>query len=221
MRILVVEDDALLGDGIQAGLKQQGFGVDWVRDGVAALHAIENEPYAAVVLDLGLPRRSGLEVLKHLRQEKNPVPVLILTARDTVEDRITGLDAGADDYLIKPFDLGELSARLRALIRRAGGQAAALLAVGALSLDPAARTVSYRSEAKTLSAREFDLLQVFMSNAGRVLSREQLASALYAWGEEIESNAIDVHLHHLRKKISPDIVQTLRGVGYLMPKDIS
>jgi two-component system OmpR family response regulator/two-component system response regulator QseB len=219
MRILVVEDDALLGDGIQAGLKQQGFGVDWVRDGVAALHAIENEPYAAVVLDLGLPRRSGLEVLKHLRQEKNPVPVLILTARDTVEDRITGLDAGADDYLIKPFDLGELSARLRALIRRAGGQAAAILTVGELSLDPAARTVSYRGEAKTLSAREFDLLQVFMNNAGRVLNREQLVSALYAWGEEIESNAIDVHLHHLRKKLSPDIVQTLRGVGYLMPKE--
>lgn len=220
MRILVVEDDALLGDGIQAGLKQQGFGVDWVRDGVAAAHAVECEPYAAVVLDLGLPRRSGLDVLKQLRQANNPLPVLILTARDTVEDRITGLDAGADDYLIKPFDLGELSARLRALIRRASGQASAVLSVGALSLDPAARTVSYRAEPKALSAREFDLLQVFMNNAGRVLSREQLASALYAWGEEIESNAIDVHLHHLRKKLSPDIVQTLRGVGYLMPKDI-
>ncbi len=221
MRILVVEDDALLGDGIQAGLKQQGFGVDWVRDGVAAAHAVDCEPYAAVVLDLGLPRRSGLDVLKQLRQANNPLPVLILTARDTVEDRITGLDAGADDYLIKPFDLGELSARLRALIRRAGGQAAAVLSVGALSLDPAARTVSYRGEPKALSAREFDLLQVFMNNAGRVLNREQLASALYAWGEEIESNAIDVHLHHLRKKLSPDIVQTLRGVGYLMPRELA
>ncbi len=221
MRILVVEDDALLGDGIQAGLKQQGFGVDWVRDGVAAQHAVENEPFAAVVLDLGLPRRSGLEVLKSLRQQNNSVPVLILTARDTVDDRITGLDAGADDYLVKPFDLGELSARLRALIRRAGGQASPVIAVGALSLDPAARTVSYRGEEKALSAREFDLLQVFMNNAGRVLNREQLASALYAWGEEIESNAIDVHLHHLRRKISPDIVQTLRGVGYLMPKEVA
>lgn len=220
MRILVVEDDALLGDGIQAGLRQQGFGVDWVRDGAAAVHAIESEPFAAVVLDLGLPRRSGLDVLRHLRQEKNAVPVLILTARDTVQDRITGLDAGADDYLIKPFDLGELSARLRALIRRASGSPAAILSVGALSLDPAARTVSYRNEPKSLSAREFDLLQVFMANAGRVLSREQLAASLYAWGEEIESNAIDVHLHHLRKKLSPDIVQTLRGVGYLMPKDV-
>lgn len=220
MRILVVEDDSLLGDGIQAGLRQHGFTVDWVRDGVAAMHAIEAEPYTAVVLDLGLPRRSGLEVLKHLRQEKNPVPVLILTARDTVEDRITGLDAGADDYLVKPFDLGELSARLRALIRRASGSASAIITIGPLSLDPAARIVSYHNEAKSLSAREFDLLQVFMSNAGRVLTREQLASALYAWGEEIESNAIDVHLHHLRKKLSPDIVQTLRGVGYLMPKEL-
>jgi DNA-binding response OmpR family regulator len=220
MRILVVEDDALLGDGIQAGLRQQGFTADWVRDGVAAAHAIESEPYVAVVLDLGLPRRSGLDVLKHLRQANNPVPVLILTARDTVEDRITGLDTGADDYLVKPFDLGELSARLRALIRRASGTPAAVLTVGALRLDPAARTVSYHDEPKTLSAKEFGLLQVFMANAGRVLTRDQLAASLYAWGEEIESNAIDVHLHHLRKKISPNIVQTLRGVGYLMPKDI-
>jgi two-component system OmpR family response regulator/two-component system response regulator QseB len=221
MRILVVEDDALLGDGILAGLRQRGFTVDWVRDGMAATLAVESEPYAAVVLDLGLPRRSGLEVLKHLRQESNSVPVLILTARDTVEDRITGLDAGADDYLVKPFDLGELSARLRALIRRASGQPTPLITVGALSLDPAARTVTYHDEVRILSAREFDLLQVFMNNAGRVLTREQLASALYAWGEEIESNAIDVHLHHLRRKLAPDIVQTLRGVGYLMPKEVS
>jgi two-component system OmpR family response regulator/two-component system response regulator QseB len=220
MRVLIVEDDALLGDGIQAGLKQQGFTVDWVRDGMAAEHAIEAESYAAVVLDLGLPRRSGLDVLKQLRVASNPVPVLILTARDTVEDRITGLDTGADDYLIKPFDLGELSARLRALIRRASGSPAAVLSVGALSLDPAARTVMFRNEPRTLSAREFDLLQVFMLNAGRVLPREQLVSSLYAWGEEIESNAIDVHLHHLRKKLAPEIVQTLRGVGYILPKDI-
>ena len=220
MRVLVVEDDALLGDGIEAGLRQQGFSVDWVRDGVAAAHAIEAEPYAAIVLDLGLPRRSGLEVLKELRLARNPVPVLILTARDTVGDRIAGLDAGADDYLIKPFDLGELSARLRALIRRAGGSPAAVLSVGPLSLDPAGRTVTFRDEPKQLSAREFDLLQVFMLNAGRVLTREQLVSSLYAWGEEIESNAIDVHLHHLRKKLAPEIVQTLRGIGYILPKDI-
>ena len=220
MRILVVEDNALLGDGIQAGLKRQGFTVDWVQDGVAASLAIGNEPYAAVVLDLGLPRRSGLEVLKLMRQAHNSVPVLILTARDGIDDRIVGLDAGADDYLVKPFDLGELSARLRALIRRSGGHAAAVLTVGALSLDPAGRTVVFRNEPKTLSAREFDLLQVLMNNAGRVMSRDQITSALYAWGEEIESNAIDVHLHHLRRKLSPDIVQTLRGVGYILPREV-
>jgi len=221
MRVLVVEDNVLLGDGIQAGLKQHGFSADWVQDGIAAGLAVENEIYAAVVLDLGLPRRSGLEVLKQLRQAHNAVPVLILTARDTVKDRIVGLDAGADDYLVKPFDLGELSARLRALIRRASGQAAAVLTVGVLNLDPASRTVVFRNEPVILSAKEFDLLHVLMNSAGRVLSREQLASALYAWGEEVESNALDVHLHHLRKKLAPDVVQTLRGVGYMMPKDIA
>lgn len=220
MRILVVEDSTLLGDGIQTGLRQHGFTVDWVQDGVAADIAIKAESYAAVVLDLGLPRRSGLDVLKGMRQSHNATPVLILTARDAIEDRVSGLDAGADDYLVKPFDLDELAARLRALIRRSGGRAASTLTIGTLTLDPAARTVTYRDEEKALSAREFDLLHVLMSNAGRAMSREQLASALYAWGEEIESNAIDVHLHHLRKKLSPEIVQTLRGVGYLMPREI-
>lgn len=220
MRVLVVEDNALLGDGIQVGLKQHGFSADWVQDGIAASLAIENEAYAVVVLDLGLPRRSGLEVLKQLRAAHNPVPVLILTARDRIEDRIAGLDAGADDYLVKPFDLGELSARLRALIRRANGQPTAVLAVGALSLDPASRTVVFRNQSIMLSAKEFGLLHVLMNSAGRVLSREQLTSALYAWGEEIESNALDVHLHHLRKKLAPEVVQTLRGVGYMMPREI-
>ncbi len=220
MRILVVEDNTLLGDGIQTGLRQHGFTVDWVQDGVAADLAIKGEPYAAVVLDLGLPRRSGLEVLRDMRHSCNATPVLILTARDAIEDRVAGLDAGADDYLVKPFDLNELSARLRALIRRAGGHASAVLTVGALSLDPAGRTVTFRNEPKTLSTREFDLLHALMNHAGRVMSREQIMSALYAWGEEIESNAIDVHLHHLRRKLSPDVVQTLRGVGYMLPKDI-
>ena len=220
MRILVVEDNTLLGDGIQAGLRQQGFTVDWVQDGVAASLAIDGEPYSAIVLDLGLPKRSGLDVLKAMRQARNATPVLILTARDAIEDRVTGLDTGADDYLVKPFDLSELAARLRALIRRAGGHASAVLTAGALSLDPAGRTVTFRNEPVTLSVKEFDLLHVLMNQAGRVLSRDQIMSALYAWGEEIESNAIDVHLHHLRKKLSPDIVQTLRGVGYMLPKDI-
>lgn len=220
MRVLVVEDDDLLGDAVQAGLKQHGFKADWVHDGIAAGLAIASEPYAAIVLDLGLPRRSGLDVLKQLRQTGNPVPVLILTARDTVADRISGLDAGADDYLIKPFDMGELSARLRALIRRIAGSPDPVLTVGALCLDPAGRTVSFRGALKVISTKEFDLLQTLMLNAGRVMSREQLSSALYAWGEEVESNAIDVHLHHLRKKLAPEIVQTIRGVGFMLPKGI-
>ena len=221
MRVLVVEDDALLGDAIQAGLRQKGFVADWVRDGAAADLALEAATHAAVVLDLGLPRRSGLEVLAKLRARKDPVPVLILTARDTVEDRIGGLDAGADDYLVKPFDMGELAARLRALLRRGAGSASAALEVGALSLDPATREVAWRGEAKALSPKEFALLQAFMANAGRVLSREQLEEKLYGWGEEVESNALEVHLHHLRRKISPGVVQTLRGVGYVMPKDLA
>ena len=221
MRVLVVEDDALLGDAIQAGLRQRGFIADWVRDGAAADLALEGGTHAAVVLDLGLPRRSGLEVLARLRARKDPVPVLILTARDTVEDRIGGLDAGADDYLVKPFDLGELAARLRALTRRAGGSASAALVVGALSLDPASREVTWRGEPRPLSRKEFSLLHAFMLNAGRVMTREQLEEKLYGWGEEIESNAMEVHLHHLRRKIGPGVVQTLRGVGYMMPRDLA
>ena len=219
MRVLVVEDDALLGDAIQAGLRQQGFVADWVRDGVAADLALESGTHDAAVLDIGLPRRSGLEVLARLRGRKDKVPVLILTARDTVEDRIAGLDAGADDYLVKPFDMGELAARLRALTRRAGGSPSAKLVVGALSLDPASRDVTWRGEPRPLSRKEFALLHAFMLGAGKVLTRAELEERLYGWGEEIESNALEVHLHHLRRKLHPGIVQTIRGVGYLMPKD--
>jgi len=219
MRILLVEDDALLGDGVQAGLGQSGFNVDWVRDGIAGELALRTGEYAGVVLDLGLPRLSGLELLQRLRRSGNKVPVLILTARDGVADRIKGLDGGADDYLIKPFDLNELAARLRALVRRSRGEAAPTLRVGELELDPAARCVSFRGQPVELSLREFALLQELMLNAGRVLSREQLAQKLYAWGEEIESNAIEVHVHHLRRKLAPDLVRTVRGVGYLLPRD--
>ena len=221
MRVLLVEDDALLGDGLQAGLRQRGFVVDWVRDGVAAGLALESEAHAAVVLDLGLPRRSGLEVLAKTRARRNAVPVLILTARDTVDDRIAGLDAGADDYLVKPCDLGELAARLRALARRAGGSASASIRVGALSLDPASREVTFRGEAKALSPKEFLLLQAFMLSPARVLTREQLEEKLYGWGEETGSNALEVHIHHLRRKIAPNVIQTLRGVGYVLPKDLA
>lgn len=223
MRVLVVEDDALLGDAIQAGLKQSGYAVDWMQDGVSAEQALATEPYVAVVLDLGLPRLSGLEVLSRLRsrnvQKNIHTPVLILTAMDTVDDRIKGLDAGADDYLVKPFDMGELAARLRALIRRAGGQPEPLLQVAGVKLDPAAHSVLYQDKPVELSAREFSVLHALMLNAGKVLSRTQLEEQLYAWGDEIESNAVEVHIHHLRRKLFPALVQTIRGIGYLMPRD--
>ena len=219
MRILLVEDDRLLGDGVQAGLAQSGFTVDWVKDGIAAELALKTGEYAGVVLDLGLPRLSGLDLLARLRRGGDKVPVLILTARDRVEDRIKGLDGGADDYVVKPFDLHELAARLRALVRRSRGEAAPELRVGEIELDPAARRVRFRGQPVELSVREFALLQELMLNAGRVLSREQLAQRLYSWGEEIESNAIEVHVHHLRRKLAPELVRTVRGVGYLLPRE--
>jgi len=218
MRILVVEDDPLLGDGLKAGLAQAGFATDWVRDGVAADLALKVDSHAAVVLDLGLPRLEGLEVLRRMRAAGDRTPVLVLTARDAVEDRIKGLDSGADDYVLKPFDLHELAARLRALIRRSAGEAAALLRVGELELDPAARCVQFKGRSVELPAREFALLHALMLAAGRVLTREQLAERLYAWGEEVESNAIDVHVHHLRRRLGPALIRTVRGVGYLLPR---
>jgi two-component system OmpR family response regulator/two-component system response regulator QseB len=219
MRILVVEDDRLLGDALVVGLRQAGFTVDWLQDGVAADEALQNEDYAAVVLDLGLPRRPGLEVLRRQRARRNPAPVLILTARDTVPDRIEGLDEGADDYLTKPFDMGELAARLRALVRRATGSPMPRLMVQGIELDPAAHRVSFRNLPVELSAKEFAVLHVLMSNAGRVLSRRQLEEHLYAWGEEIESNAVEVYIHNLRRKLSPGLIHTIRGVGYIIRKD--
>ena len=219
MRILIVEDDPLLGDAFRVGLRQAGFETDWVRDGVAAAHALKTEPYGAVVLDLGLPRLEGLELMRRLRAAGNKVPVVIVTARDAVEDRVQGLDSGADDYVVKPVDLQELAARLRALIRRARGEAAPVLRVGELALEPAAHRVTFRGRAVELQAREFALLQELMANAGRVLSREQLEQRLYAWGEEVESNAVEVHIHHLRRKLAPGLIRTVRGVGYLMPRE--
>jgi two-component system OmpR family response regulator/two-component system response regulator QseB len=219
MRILLVEDDPLLGDAVQAGLKQAGHAVDWAQDGIAAETALAAEDYAAVVLDLGLPRKGGLEVLRSLRARKRSLPVLVLTARDTVEDRITGLDAGADDYLVKPFDLGELNARLRALLRRAGGQPAPVLAAAGITLDPATRTVSSAGKPVEVSAREFALLEALMQHPGRALSRAQLEEQLYGWGEEVGSNAVEVHVHNLRRKLGPDAIRTLRGVGYVMARN--
>jgi two-component system OmpR family response regulator/two-component system response regulator QseB len=218
MRILVVEDDTLLGDALAAGLRQAGFDVDWVHDGPAALIASEHEPYAAVVLDLGLPRLSGLDVLRKMRSRGTKAPVLILTARDAVDDRVRGLDGGADDYVVKPVDLAELAARLRALVRRADGEATPELVLGDLRLDPAAHRVAFRNAPVALQPREFALLHELMRNAGRVLSREQLEQRLYAWGEEPGSNAVEVYVHHLRRKLRPDLIRTIRGVGYLMPR---
>ncbi len=217
MRVLVIEDDLLLGDAIQAGLKQAGYAVDWMKDGVAADQALSTEPYVAAVLDLGLPRMSGLEVLQRLRNRNSPIPVLILTAMDTVEDRIKGLDAGADDYLVKPFDMGELSARLRALVRRASGKVAAALQVAGVELDAAAHQVLYQHQPIELPAKEFAVLHALMLNVGRVLSRTQIEEQLYAWGEEVESNAVEVHIHQLRRKLFPELIETIRGVGYLIP----
>lgn len=216
MRVLVVEDDALLGDAIQAGLKQSGYAVDWLRDGVAADQALSTEPYAALVLDWGLPRLSGIEVLRRLRERKADIPVILLTARDTVSDRIQGLDSGADDYLVKPFDMGELTARLRALVRRASGSTTPSLIAGEAELDPAGHEVTYQGKPVELSAKEFAVLHALMLSRGKVLSRAQLEEKLYAWGEEVESNAVEVYIHHLRRKLSPTLVETIRGVGYLI-----
>lgn len=219
MRILLAEDDALLGDGLRAGLRQLGFLVDWVRDGEAAERELRAQPYEAAVLDLGLPRKDGLDVLAAIRRTGLTTPVLVLTARDAVPDRIRGLDAGADDYVLKPVDLHELAARLRALVRRAHGQPQECLIAQNVVLDPAARSVRQAGEPVSLSTREFDLLQAFMLGANRVLSREQLEQQLYSWGQEVESNAVEVHIHNLRRKLGTALIHTVRGVGYMLVRD--
>lgn len=216
MRILLVEDDALLGDGLRAGLMLDGYGVDWARDGEAARLAWLAEDYDACVLDLGLPRRDGLAVLKEVRARGKRTPVLILTARDTTADKVAGLDAGADDYLLKPFELEELQARLRALLRRASGTSAPLLRHGDLALDPAARRVTLADAQIALSAREYALLYDFITHKGHIRSRQELENSLYAWGEEVESNTVEVYIHHLRKKIGADMIRTVRGLGYVL-----
>ncbi|CAN6132107.1 OmpR Response regulators consisting of a CheY-like receiver domain and a winged-helix DNA-binding domain [Methylophilaceae bacterium] len=218
MKLLLVEDDALLGDGVRAGLKQAGFAVDWVQDGLAAKVALDSEDYDLLVLDLGLPKLSGMELLKSVRAKRASLPVLILTARDTVADRVAGLNAGADDYLVKPFDLDELIARLNALLRRSAGQVELTLQHGAIELTPASHQVRLAGTDVSMSAREFSLLHTLLLHTGRVHSREQLEQTLYGWGEEVESNAIEVHVHHLRKKLGSDLIRTLRGVGYVIDK---
>jgi two-component system OmpR family response regulator/two-component system response regulator QseB len=220
MRILLVEDDRLLGDGLQAGLTQAGYAVDWLRDGDAAVAALSAESFAAVVLDLGLPKRDGLSVLKWLRERRDATPVLILTARDQLEDRVRGLDLGADDYVLKPFDLDEIAARLRALVRRAHGRPEPVLALGEIELNPAARTVTRGGEPVELTPREFDLLHLLLENSGRVLTRRSLEEQLYTWQDAVDSNALEVHIHHLRKKLGNELIRTVRGVGYMASAEI-
>jgi DNA-binding response OmpR family regulator len=215
MRILLVEDDALLGDGVRAGLRLADYAVDWVRDGEAARLALLGQKYDACVLDLGLPRRDGLTVLRDLRGQGDATPVLILTARDTSADKVAGLDAGADDYLVKPFDLAELQARLRALLRRAKGAPLPLLTQGDVCLDPAARQVTRNGQVVPLSAREYALLHDLLAHKGRIRTRPELEESLYAWGEETESNTVEVYVHRLRKKFGSHFIRTVRGLGYV------
>ncbi|MBE7426500.1 MAG: response regulator transcription factor [Burkholderiaceae bacterium] len=214
MRCLLIEDDEMIGESLRAALRRQGFAADWVRDGRAADAVLATERFDAVLLDLGLPHKGGVEVLKTLRARGDATPVLVLTARDATADKVAALDAGADDYLVKPFELDELLARLRAVARRAVGRAQPLLRVADLRLDPATREVSRGEQPLLLSAREFALLQVLMERPGAILSRAQLEDRLYGWGEELESNAISVYVHQLRKKLGDDRIHTVRGVGY-------
>ena len=215
MRILLVEDDRLLGDGLQAGLTQAGYAVDWLRDGEAAVAALSTESFAAVVLDLGLPKRDGLSVLQWLRGRHDATPVLILTARDQLEDKVRGLDLGADDYVLKPFDLDEVTARLRAVVRRAHGRPEPILTLGEVELNPAARTVMRAGQAVDLTAREFDLLHLLLQNSDRVLTRRSLEEQLTTWNNAVDSNALEVHIHHLRRKLGNALIRTVRGVGYM------
>ena len=218
MRLLLVEDDPMIGDSVRQGLSQDGFVVDWVRDGRAAELSMLNGVYDLLLLDLGLPRKEGLDVLRGLRSKGNAVPVMILTARDAVADRVKGLDAGADDYLVKPFDLDELSARIRALSRRRSGRVEPLIQVGALSMNPATHEVMLKGQPITLSAREFALLAALLDRPGAVLSREQLEEKMYGWDREVGSNTVEVHIHSLRRKLGPDFIKNVRGVGYMVPK---
>lgn len=218
MRLLLVEDDPMIGASVQRGLQQEGHGVDWVRDAASADLAIANGVHEMILLDLGLPRTSGLDLLTRLRRQGVTLPVLVITARDSVADRVKGLDAGADDYLVKPFDLDELSARIRALMRRQAGRASPLIEHGALALNPATHTVTLAGQPVPLSGREFALLQALLESPGVPLSRAQLEERIYGWNEEIESNAIEVYIHALRRKLGAEWIRNVRGVGYRVPE---
>lgn len=216
MRLLLVEDDSMIGAAAQQGLRQEGYTVDWVRDGREAEHAVANGVYDLVLLDLGLPRRDGLSLLRGWRARGEAVPVVIVTARDAVSDRVAGLDAGADDYLVKPFDLDELSARVRAVARRRAGRADSRVRVGELELDTTAKRVRWKGREVPLSAREYALLEALADRPGAYLTRAQLEERLYGWADEIASNAVEVHIHALRRKLEPGLIRTVRGLGYTL-----
>ncbi len=218
MRVLLVEDDPMIGKSVQQGLRQDGHTADWLRDGQQAELALATTPYDILLLDLGLPGRSGLDVLTRLRRSANSIPVLVITARDAIADRIRGLDAGADDYLVKPFDLDELSARMRAVQRRHAGRAEPVIENGPLRMNPATHEVTLDGTPVTLSAREFALLQALLEQPGVPLSRARLEEKLYGWGDEIESNAVEVYIHSLRRKLGAEQIKNIRGVGYLVPR---
>ena len=218
MRILLVEDDPQLGDGLTVGLRQLGYAVDWVKDGISADAALATDSYGVMILDLGLPRMSGMDLLGKIRGRGLDLPVLILTARDSLGDKVAGFDSGADDFLVKPVALEELVARIRAIARRAAGRALPVIRHGRLTLDPASHTVHLDDHPVDLSAREFAVLQTLLENAGRVLTRSQIESTIYGWRDEPESNVLEVHIHYLRKKLGNDLIKTLRGVGYTIAK---
>jgi two-component system response regulator QseB len=220
MRVLIVEDDPMIGRALVSGLEESGYAADWVREGTAAELALSQGTYDIALLDLGLPRKDGLEVLKSLRRTNVQVPVVVISARDSLSERIAGLDSGADDYLAKPFDLDEVLARMRAVLRRHAGRGAPEVSYGALTLDPVNRGVRFRGEEVPLSAREFALLEALMRHPGELVTREKLLDTVYGWGSELESNALEVHLHHLRRKLCPELILNVRGVGYrLVPVD--
>jgi DNA-binding response OmpR family regulator len=214
MRVLLVEDDRMIGESIRAALKQDGSAVDWVRDGRSAESTLATEQFDLVLLDLGLPQRDGLEILRAMRLRHDQTPVIVLTARDALQDRVAGLDAGADDYLVKPFELEELAARMRAVTRRKAGRAEPAIEVGDVRLDPSMRQVTRSGEPVVLSAREYAVLEALMSRPGAILSRAQLEDRLYGWGDAIESNAVSVYVHQLRRKLGSDFIRNVRGVGY-------
>ena len=218
MRVLLVEDDGMIAQGLQTALRQGGFAVDWMDDGARASAALKTSAFDVVLLDLGLPRRDGIEVLRELRRRGDATPVIILTARDEIQHRIAGLDAGADDYVVKPFDLDEVMARMRSVLRRAAGRGDSIIQHGDLRIDPAARTIERSASPVSLSAHEYAVLEALLQRPGAVLSRTQLEDRLYGWDEQIGSNAIEVYVHGLRRKLGGDVIRTLRGVGYFVPK---